>query len=104
MIVAWIFLAPIGLLSARYFKYLFEEHNFLGTKLWFLIHRPILILAVLVTIAGFIVILEDKDFKWIKPGKNGTRIGLAHSIFGILVIALSVIQVIYNNNTIILIF
>ena len=64
----------------------------LDVKLWFNIHRILMILLQSVTITGFFVILFDSHWKWIKYSKENL-VNFLHSIFGIVLIGFSVVQV-----------
>ena len=90
MIFAWAFCAPVGMMIARSFKFMFPKRKICDLKVWFVIHRPLMILCTIVTIAAFIVILAQSNWKWIDPHE---RLEFVHSIFGIVAIGLSVIQV-----------
>lgn len=58
MIIAWIFLASTGIIVARYHKNLLSTKKMCGVQYWFVIHRPFMVIATLVTIASFIIILK----------------------------------------------
>jgi hypothetical protein len=88
MIVSWIFLAPIGIFIARYYKSLLSRKK---SQFWFFIHRVVLVFATLLSIAAFILVLADQSWTWASY-QNG--ISFAHSITGIITIALAVVQVI----------
>lgn len=64
----------------------------LDVKLWFNIHRILMILLQFVTITGFCVILFDSHWKWIKHSKENF-VNFLHSIFGIVLIGFAVVQV-----------
>jgi hypothetical protein len=53
-------------------------------------HRPLMILTTLLSIAGFCVILSDLNWKWVS---TINKVNFAHSLFGIFAISLSIIQV-----------
>lgn len=57
---------------------------------WFQAHRAIMILSPIFSIAAFLVILADLEWKWIE---KTNKVSFAHSIFGIVLIGLSLIQV-----------
>lgn len=61
-----------------------------NSEFWFNIHRPFMILVVLMSITAFIVILADLEWKWVE---NSGSINFIHSIFGIVTIGLAIIQV-----------
>jgi hypothetical protein len=92
MVIAWILLASTGILFARYFKFLLPKKELCGVKFWFLMHRPVMILATALTITGFIIILSQLNWQWVPPEDN---LEFAHSVFGIIAVAVSVFQVIF---------
>jgi hypothetical protein len=53
-------------------------------------HRPMMIMVPIASVVAFIVILSDLDWKWVGAED---KTAFAHSIFGIITICLSVIQV-----------
>jgi hypothetical protein len=82
MFFAWIFLVPLGIMIARYFKHL-------GHK-WYLLHSGILTVASLATIVSGIVIFEGiwptttfQNFR--------DRIAVAHASIGVIVILMGAI-------------
>lgn len=91
MVIAWIFFASTGMVFARYMKFLFPEKTLCGNKIWFLVHRPFMILVTVISITSFLVVLSAKDWKWIPLTKP---VSYAHSIFGIVAISFSIFQVI----------
>ncbi|OWF46377.1 putative ferric-chelate reductase 1 homolog isoform X2 [Mizuhopecten yessoensis] len=63
MIFAWIFLASIGIVLARFYKPVWSDKKMLGEAYWFQLHRSLMILATLAVIAGIVVIFVDVG-KW----------------------------------------
>ncbi len=61
-----------------------------NSEFWFNIHRPFMILVVLMSITAFIVILADLNWKWVE---SSDTIEFIHSIFGIITIGFAIIQV-----------
>lgn len=59
-------------------------------QLWFNIHRALMIFLPICSITAFIVILAELDWKWVEIS---TPVEFAHSIFGIVTIGISIIQV-----------
>lgn len=56
-IAVWVLLVSTGILVARYFKTLLEDKKPMGVNVWFFIHRPVMVLAAVLSIASFILIL-----------------------------------------------
>ena len=90
MVTAWILFATTAIIIARYYKFIFPSVKPLDTQIWFWIHRTIMILVSIASIAGFTIILADLNWSWTSTFSSIT---FAHSVTGILVIFLSVIQV-----------
>lgn len=98
MIISWVLLAPFGIIMARYFKHLGGDKKLCGVNIWFSLHRPALVLATALTLAGFVLILYDKDWKWINANLYENKVNFSHSIFGIFTITFSVVQVLKLNQ------
>lgn len=90
MLIAWLILAPLGITISRYYKFIFPNKKIFGLKIWFFLHRPIMILAFTLTLISFLIILADKNWTWINIRSLHSFI---HSIFGITVIGLIFFQV-----------
>ncbi|XP_058951957.2 ferric-chelate reductase 1-like [Pocillopora verrucosa] len=84
MVIAWIGFASIGMFIARHMKVLFGQRVLLGTKMWFTLHRLLMVLTVVLTILGVIIIFVHAG-RWTKEAG-------AHPITGIFVLVLAVIQ------------
>lgn len=82
MIIAWVGSASVGIFMARYMKVAFGKREMLGTKVWFTFHRALLVFTVLVTIIATVIIFIHAGH-WM-PG--------AHTVVGIIVLVLAVIQ------------
>ena len=91
MIIAWILFASTGIIVARYFKFLLPDVKLCKVKFWFLLHRPLMVCVPLISIAAFIIILWGVGWAWV-PLQDDTII-FSHSIFGIVTISFSIIQV-----------
>jgi hypothetical protein len=91
MIIAWIFLASTGILIARYYKFLFPQIRINNVDFWFFVHQPVMFMVPILTIIGFIVVLAELKGKWIS---SEDKVKFTHSIFGIVTLGLSVLQVI----------
>ncbi|XP_060069909.1 putative ferric-chelate reductase 1 homolog [Ylistrum balloti] len=90
MIFAWIFLASIGIVLARFYKPVWTDKKMLGEAYWFQLHRSLMVLATLAVIAGIVVIFVD-------VGKWSQLIGQeewkrAHPYIGIVVGAVVIIN------------
>ncbi|CAF0843835.1 unnamed protein product [Brachionus calyciflorus] len=90
MIISWMILATFGMAIARYYKFIFPDVRLFDLKIWFVIHRPIMIVSYILTFIGFFIILADQNWTWVDKSRPTA---FAHSIFGIIVIILAFIQI-----------
>lgn len=90
MIAAWILCASIGVVVARYYKPVWLEEKLLGEKVWFTIHRSIMVFAVLFCIAGFTIIFVDRGT--FKEVESDSDVKKAHPFLGLIIMCLAVIQ------------
>ena len=90
MIIAWVLFASTGIILARYYKFIFKEQKLFNSKFWFTLHYVLMILATMITLISFLIILSDLNWKWKSDKKS---LEFAHSIFGIIAITFSIIQV-----------
>ncbi|KAG5847386.1 putative ferric-chelate reductase 1 [Anguilla anguilla] len=84
MLVAWMTAATTGIIIARYFKPSWPDRTIFGQKVWFQVHRVMMILVVLLTGTGFIL-------PFIYRGGWSSRAG-AHPYLGCTVMTLAVLQ------------
>uniref|UniRef100_H2YQI1 Cytochrome b561 domain-containing protein n=1 Tax=Ciona savignyi TaxID=51511 RepID=H2YQI1_CIOSA len=82
MIIAWLTCASIGVIIARHFKPLFHGRTCIKEKVWFQIHRSLMITAVLATMLAFILIFVSIEGYSANAG--------AHPIIGIIVTCLAI--------------
>ncbi|XP_066298530.1 putative ferric-chelate reductase 1 isoform X1 [Branchiostoma lanceolatum] len=85
MMIAWICTASVGVLMARFFKHLWPDSQLCKEKVWFAIHRAMMISTVLLTIIAFILIMTYNNWLW------AFHAG-AHAIVGIIVVILALIN------------
>lgn len=90
MVGAWIFLASIGIVLARYFKPVWTT-TMCSQKIWFQIHRICMILVFCATAAAFIIIFVDEK-EWSDIDVPGKQFLVGHPIMGVIVMALTVIN------------
>ncbi|BFY99220.1 hypothetical protein BsWGS_02260 [Bradybaena similaris] len=89
MVGAWIFLASIGIVVARYYKPVWTN-LILSQKVWFQIHRTSMVLVFACTVAGFIIIfVEVQGWSQLSTEKDYLK---AHPIMGLVVTALTIIN------------
>jgi hypothetical protein len=74
----------------RYYKFIFPDYKLFNLKVWFVIHRPLMISTFILSFVSLFVILADKNWEWIDKRRKPE---FAHALFGILTILLSFIQV-----------
>ncbi|CAG5115923.1 unnamed protein product, partial [Candidula unifasciata] len=88
MITAWIFLASIGIVLARYYKPVWSG-SMCSEKVWFQLHRICMILVFCATTAGFVMIFVAIDGY---SKEEGMSFLVGHPIIGIIVMILTVIN------------
>ncbi len=77
-----------------YFKFILPNQNICLSNFWLVVHRSFMILTFLISFSSFIVILSYVEWKWVDRSKP---VAFTHSVFGILAISLSLVQVSPNN-------
>jgi hypothetical protein len=91
MIISWMLFASTGILIARYFKFMLPNFKLCNLDFWFILHRPIMISVTIISVLGFISILWHSNWQWVSL--SNSVIVFVHSIFGIVTICLSIVQV-----------
>ncbi|KAJ8397542.1 hypothetical protein AAFF_G00438180 [Aldrovandia affinis] len=84
MLIAWMATVSTGIIVARYFKDDWPDRALFGQRVWFQVHRALMLLAVLLSSVGFIL-------PFIYRGGWSHSAG-AHPYLGCTVMALAVIQ------------
>lgn len=84
MIIAWIFLVPIAVLIARFYKNI-------GHK-WFLLHRGIQIIALLLTVVGFALAVSSKVANGYEIPASFLSIRSGHQRLGLYVFLMMIIN------------
>ena len=92
MVIAWVLFATTGILIARYYKFLASNSEMCGVSLWFFLHRPMMLIATSLSVAGFVIILSQLNWNWVSMNN---KYAFSHSICGIVAIGISVLQVKY---------
>ncbi|XP_035699487.1 ferric-chelate reductase 1-like [Branchiostoma floridae] len=87
MMSAWMFTVSIGAVLARFYKPMWPNSTWCGVKVWFAVHRAVMILTVLMAVAAFVIIFVFKEWTFV-TGFNAT----IHAVMGIIVTSLAVIQ------------
>jgi hypothetical protein len=90
MVVAWVLLAPTGIMIARYYKFLLGDRKFFGVNFWFTLHLTLMIAVPLISLAGLLIVLSWNQWVWLQPDEN---VEFSHSIFGIVAISLAFVEV-----------
>ncbi|PFX23976.1 putative ferric-chelate reductase 1 isoform X2 [Stylophora pistillata] len=84
MVIAWVGFATIGMFIARYMKPVWGEKELCGRRLWFQVHRAIMVITVLLTVIGV-------TLAFIYVGEWSEDAG-AHPVIGIIVLSITVLQ------------
>ena len=90
MVMAWVLFASVGMVVARYYKHLLPNIRVRGVAFWFVLHVPLMIMVPVFSIIALVVILVELNGQWANPED---RIKFIHSVFGIITIIMSIIQV-----------
>jgi hypothetical protein len=70
-----------------------ETRKVCGVSVWLIVHQPLMITTATISNISLLIILSDKGWKWVDNSKIGNYRQFLHSICGIVVIVLAVIQV-----------
>nr|XP_058952023.1 putative ferric-chelate reductase 1 isoform X3 [Pocillopora verrucosa] len=84
MVIAWVGFATIGMFIARYMKPVWGEKDLCGNRLWFQVHRAIMVITGLLTVIGV-------TLAFIYVGGWSKDAG-AHPVIGIIVLSITIIQ------------
>ncbi len=57
-IITWILFVSSGIIIARYYKGLLKNSKPCNLNVWFFLHRPVMIAAVLLSVSSFLIILS----------------------------------------------
>ncbi|OWA54549.1 putative Ferric-chelate reductase 1 [Hypsibius exemplaris] len=82
MVIAWNFLVTIGVLTARQTKNIYPNKRPLNGPVWFIAHRTLMSLAVVLTLSSIIIIIVDV---------GGWR-DISHAYLGVITFSLAMIQ------------
>ncbi|XP_054279295.1 putative ferric-chelate reductase 1 homolog [Macrosteles quadrilineatus] len=85
MIAAWLGLAPLGIVLARYFRQTWITTSVCGKDVWFAWHRLLMLLVWLLTLAGAVVIVAEVG-GWVSSAS------VLHALVGVLATLLCFIQ------------
>ncbi|KAJ8270318.1 hypothetical protein GJAV_G00112910 [Gymnothorax javanicus] len=84
MLIAWMIIATTGIVIARYFKPCWPNRTICGLKVWFQLHRGMMVLVVLLTVTGFILPFVYR--------KGWSEHAGAHPYLGCTVMTLAILQ------------
>ncbi|XP_071985018.1 putative ferric-chelate reductase 1 isoform X2 [Engystomops pustulosus] len=84
MFIAWMTTVSIGVLIARFFKPVWPTSTLFGEKVWFQLHRILMVSTVLLTVVAFVL-------PFVYRGHWSSRAGY-HPYLGCVVFALAVLQ------------
>ena len=80
MALAWLLIAPIGMITASLMKKPFNK-MVAGTELWFTIHRPFMVITFILTVIGILTVFAFKKWTWIDEKQS--EIANTHAILGL---------------------
>ncbi|XP_036939226.1 putative ferric-chelate reductase 1 isoform X1 [Acanthopagrus latus] len=84
MLVAWMLTGSVGTFIASFYKSDWPNHSLLGQKIWFQVHRGLMVLTVTLTVVGFCLPFFYR--------KGWSKHAGVHPYLGCCVLALSLIQ------------
>ncbi|XP_063409493.1 putative ferric-chelate reductase 1 homolog [Mytilus trossulus] len=92
MIIAWIFCTGIAIIAARHYKPVWSKSSWFNQKIWFQIHRTLMVTAMTLTVIAFITIFVEVggySEVYARPGKEYLP---AHPVLGIIVTILCILN------------
>jgi len=89
MLCAWVGCAGAGKILARYFKNMWKGKQILGKDLWFVFHRGLMSLVVVLSIAAVILILVEAQ---VEPLKMQNLKINSHPVIGLICVILTLMQ------------
>ncbi|XP_052088311.1 putative ferric-chelate reductase 1 homolog [Mytilus californianus] len=92
MIISWIFCTGVAIIAARYYKPVWSKSSLFNQKIWFQIHRTLMVTAMTLTIVAFIIIfVEVGGYSQVSasPGKEYLP---SHPVLGIIVTILCILN------------
>ncbi|XP_071126303.1 putative ferric-chelate reductase 1 [Mytilus edulis] len=92
MIIAWIFCTGIAIIAARHYKPVWSKSSWFNQKIWFQIHRTLMVTAMILTVIAFITIFVEVggySEVYARPGKEYLP---AHPVLGIIVTILCILN------------
>lgn len=90
MILAWVTMASVSVTVARHYKGLLPATELFGKRIWFHIHRTLMVLVVVLTAIGFVVIFVHVG-GYVKAA-DGNMTSRAHPVLGIIVMVLTILN------------
>ncbi|XP_078352613.1 ferric-chelate reductase 1-like isoform X2 [Oculina patagonica] len=84
MVITWVGFATVGMFIARYMRPVWGERNMCGKRMWFQVHRALMIITAILTVTGVAL-------AFVYVGHWSEDAG-AHPYIGIVVLSIAVIQ------------
>ena len=88
MVCAWIGCAGVGMILARYFKNTWRGKQLGGKDLWFVFHRSLMVLTVLLSITAVVLIVVEVD---VQPLALSNLKNNAHPVIGLTCVILAIL-------------
>ncbi|KAI1705494.1 eukaryotic cytochrome b561 domain-containing protein [Ditylenchus destructor] len=94
-VVAYLLFVSVAVVSARYIRQVAPNRNIMGLPIWFLLHRALTIIAMVLMLVGLGSIIIGRRWRW--PGLNIFRwsAGTWHILVGSLSVLLATSQVVW---------
>ena len=89
MLAAWVGCSGAGMILARYFKKTWRGRQVMGKDIWFVMHRLLMSLVVLLSLAAVILVLIEVQ---VEPLSVSSLQLNAHPVIGLICVILAIIQ------------
>jgi len=89
MLCAWVGCAGVGMILARYFKNTWRGKQLGGKDLWFVFHRTLMVLTVLLSITAVVLVMVEVD---IQPLALSNLKNNAHPVIGLTCVLLAILN------------
>ena len=89
MVITWIMIFT-SMMIARYYKFIFPNKTLFGVRVWFGLHRSLMVISYILILIAILIIFADFEWSWISPQQ---RAPFTHSVFGMITFGLLTLQV-----------
>ena len=89
MLCAWLGCAGVGMIMARYFKHTWPGTQLGGKDLWFVFHRLLMVVTVLLSLTAVVLVLVEVD---VQPLALSSLKNNPHPVIGLICVILAVLN------------